>query len=151
MTRTAQSLGLVAFALFLLSFSGGCGRIPVYPVRGKITFEGQPMKGGGSISFMPMNDQPGKAAGGEISSDGSYVLMTHRPGDGSMTGQFRVVIAQVTENEPERSPDGSAPKKSQSLPKEDRIPTIYADPQNSPLTATVEAKDNELNFDLKRQ
>ena len=32
----------------------------------------------------------------------------------------------------------------------DRIPLIYADAYNSPLTAKVEAKGNEIDFDLKR-
>jgi hypothetical protein len=78
--------------------------------------------------------------------------MTHKPGDGSMTGKFRVVIVQVTEEEPEATPDGSAPvKRKPSLPLADRIPEKYASPIESPLTATVEAKDNEINFDLKRQ
>ena len=32
----------------------------------------------------------------------------------------------------------------------DRIPAIYTDPTKSPLTAKVEAKDNVIDFDLKR-
>ena len=54
------------------------------------------MKGGGAISFVPTSNQPGKAAGGEIKDDGTYELMTHKPGDGSMAGDFRVTITQVT-------------------------------------------------------
>jgi hypothetical protein len=37
-----------------------------------------------------------------------------------------------------------------SVPLADRIPDVYADPQKSPLRATVEAKSNEINFTLKR-
>jgi hypothetical protein len=133
----------------------GCsgGDAKVYPVKGQVNFEGQPMKGGGSIAFIPTGGQVGAAAGGEIKEDGTYELMTYDPGDGSMPGDFRVAITQVTVKEPEASPDGSAPKPvdGPNVQPQDQIPQIYSDYTNSPLTAKVEEKSNEINFDLKRQ
>jgi hypothetical protein len=77
--------------------------------------------------------------------------MTNKPGDGSMVGEFRVVIHQSTDREPDPSKDGEKMGRAVSVVGEsDRIPLIYSDPVNSPLTAKVEAKGNELNFDLKR-
>jgi hypothetical protein len=137
----------------LLLFALGCeSNNAVYPVRGKVMFDGKPMAGGGSISLLPLKEQEGKTAGGEIAEDGTYTLSTYGDGDGSMPGEFRVVIYQVTEKEPERTEDGQRPAFStSSLPMADRIPEVYADPRNSPLRATVEAKSlNEINFDLKR-
>lgn len=130
----------------------GCGgSSKVYPVKGTVKFEGKPMKGGGAISFVPTGGQSGKAAGGEIKEDGTYELMTHKPGDGSMTGDFRVVILQSTDREPGQTTDGERTGKSVSVVGEaDRIPAIYADPTQSPLTAKVEAKENAIDFDLKR-
>src|SRR5687767_3070887 len=85
----------------------GCSNeIPVYPVEGQVNFEGQPMAGGGSIALVPLTDQEGMAAGGEIAADGTYRLTTRSPGDGSMVGEFRVLINQVTEQEPENTEDG---------------------------------------------
>lgn len=136
-----------------LGAAAGCGDgSKVYPVKGKVTFDGKPMKGGGSVAFMPLGGQTGKTAGGEITEDGNYELMTHKPGDGSMDGEFRVVIIQVTEHEPETVADGekAVRKKGRSLPAEDRIPTVYGDPYKSPLRATVVKGPNELNFDLAR-
>lgn len=134
-----------------VAFASGCGSAKVYPVKGRITFEGKSMKGGGSISFMPAGNQPGKAGGGEIKEDGTYELTTHKPGDGSMTGEFRVVIHQSTEREPDATKDGERAGRSVSVvPVVDRIPTIYADPTRSPLTAKVEAKENTIDLDLKR-
>ena len=140
-------------ALASLAIVTGCSsKVPVYPVHGRVNFEGKPMKGGGSISFIPLEKQPGKAAGGEIAPDGTYKMTTHSPGDGSMVGEFRVVISQVTDREPEVTPDGQAAGKPiQVVAPADRIPPIYSDPNNSPLRAKVEARDNEINFDLKRQ
>jgi hypothetical protein len=142
-------MGAVAIAALVAAV--GCGSNRVYPVRGLVKFEGKPMVGGGSISFVPTGNQAGKAAGGEIATDGTYKLTTHKEGDGSMTGEFRVVILQVTEREPEPTRDGEKPGKSiPSVGGGDRIPLIYSDAMKSPLTAKVEAKDNEINFDLKR-
>jgi hypothetical protein len=142
--------GWVALSLILV-LTGCSSDNPVYPVRGKVTFDGKPMVGGGSISLVPLSDQPGMAAGGLIGEDGSYILSTYGDGDGSMVGEFRVLIYQVTEQEPVRTEDGQRAAKPLSLPAADRIPVIYADPQNSPLRATVEARSaNEINFDLKR-
>jgi hypothetical protein len=146
-------LRLVPFLLLGLALAGcGSGRVSVYPVKGKITLDGKTMKGGGTIAFIPLGRQEGKAAGGEIAEDGSYQLTTYQPGDGSMAGEFRVVILQTTDKEPEATPDGKiAAKATATVKLEDRIPHVYGDGQNSPLKAKVEAKsDNELNFELKK-
>ena len=138
--------------LALLLACCGCGK-STYRVQGKVTFEGQPLQGGGSISFVPMGSEPGKTAAGEIGPDGSYQLMTNRPGDGSMPGEFRVVIVQVTVKEPERSADGTAAAKvTETVAPKDRIPAIYSDHRKSPLITTVQKVSvNEIDFDLKRQ
>lgn len=140
------------YIVVLLALGCSSGNVTVYPVKGKITLDGKPMVGGGTISLIPVGNQPGKTAGGEIAEDGTYQLMTYKPGDGSMTGEFRVVILQVVEKEPIPTKDGEkVSKAAQSLPKGDRIPTVYGDAQKSPLTIKVEPKSlNEVNFDLKR-
>ncbi len=141
---------VLAFAAAIIA-STGCGGTSVHPVKGKVTFNGKPMKGGGSISFVPTGNQAGKTAGGEIDQDGNYVLTSNKTGDGSMTGEFRVVIYQTVEQEPEATADGTKAAKSvMAVPVADRIPLIYCDPVNTPLTAKVEAKDNVIDFDLKK-
>lgn len=130
----------------------GCGddRFAVYPVSGVVTYNGAPMMGGGSIAFVSMGDQKGKNAGGEIDELGNYTLYTNSPGDGSMAGEFRVVITQVVEEEPESTPDGTTPPPPRPpVPLEKRIPAKYSDFQKSPLKAVVKKEKNELNFDLK--
>jgi hypothetical protein len=143
-----------AGALALLLGAAGCGpgKVKVYPVKGQITLDGKPMVGGGVITFIPIGNQRGQGPGGEIAADGSYTLTTHKPGDGSMEGEFRVLILQTTEREPEPTRDGEkAAKPPPGVAEADRIPLIYSDPLTSPLKAKVEAKaSNELNFQLKR-
>jgi hypothetical protein len=143
----------MAIAVLVLAVAG-CGGPKLYPVKGRITLEGKPMKGGGAITFMPVSDQTAKLASGTIDENGNYELMTEKPGDGSMPGEFRVVINQTVEEEGEGGSDESkrVEKASLVVPEADRIPQIYGDAYESPLRATVEAKDlNEFNFDLKRR
>jgi hypothetical protein len=140
--------------LAALVFSVGCsGRAPVYPVKGKVTFAGTPMRGGGSITFVPLTEQGGKNAFGTITKDGTYELMTHEPGDGAMAGEFRVVITQLVEDEPKNPGDDKAPGKPiVVVAQADRIAAIYSDFYKSPLTAKVEAKGlNEIDFKLERE
>jgi hypothetical protein len=147
---------VAAALLAAIAVSVGCtpsGQVKVYPVNGRVNFEGKPMVGGGGISFVPKTGQVGKAPGGIIKPDGTYVLGTYGEADGSMVGEFRVVIFQETVKEGAAAPDGAAPTATSSaaVAPTDRIPLVYASDRDSPLTATVEAKDNEINFDLKRQ
>jgi hypothetical protein len=64
-----------------------------------------------------------------------------------------VVVTQVTVKEPIPSADGSAPTPVEGphVAPQDQIPAIYSDPTASPLTAKVEAKENTIDFELKRQ
>jgi hypothetical protein len=142
--------------ILLLAMFGGCtpsGQVKTYPVKGRVMFEGKPMLGGGGISLVPLVDQPGKTAGGTIQPDGTYVLGTYKEADGSMAGEFRVVIFQETVKEGKAAADGSggAIAGVSTVAAADRIPLIYADGVKSPLTTKIEPKANELDFELKRQ
>jgi len=137
----------------LLTACTPSGQVKTYPVKGRVSFEGKPMAGGGGISLVPLTDQPGKTAGGTIQPDGTYVLGTYKDTDGSMAGDFRVVIFQETVKEGKAAADGSGPATTgiSTVAAADRIPLIYANAAQSPLTAKIESKPNEINFDLKRQ
>jgi hypothetical protein len=154
--RLNALLPTAAILTFVLSGCGSSDRVTVYHVRGTIRLEGKAMPGGGAISFIPMENQRGKTAGGEIREDGTYELMTYSPGDGSMAGYFKVVITQASSMEPrEAPPDGQKlPEKGLeilSVPSEDLIPAAYGDLNKTPLRATVEPRSQEINFDLQRK
>lgn len=151
--RSLHSGRLLAAALFcsvVLLVVAGCGSPKVYPVSGQINFNGQPMAGTGSITFIPMVQKEGAPmAGGEVLADGTYQLTTVKANDGALAGEYRVVITQVTSVEPQAAPDGqAAPAVVAALRPEQLIPANYGDHANSPLTATVKAENNTINFDL---
>lgn len=141
-----------AVALCLVAAGcGGTSQDKVYPVSGKITYKGEPMKGGGAIAFIPTDDRKGKSPGGVVGPDGSYVMGTYTQTDGSMPGQWRVAITQETVAEPQTVEDGSGkknPKAVQLVENKDKIPYKYSDFAHTPLTATVKEENNVINFDL---
>lgn len=142
-------------------FCAACGKndnVEVYPVKGIVKFNGKPMAGGGSIVFIPTSNQVGKSPGGTVNPDGTYELTTYSEegADGSMTGDFRVLITQTVYEEPPITEDsdqsGTVAESVEVVQEADRIPLIYSDPVSSPLTAKVEAKElNTIDFDLKPQ
>lgn len=136
----------------------GSDNVVVYPVKGTITYDGKPMVGGGSISFVPLVSQEGKNAGGIINPDGTFEMTTYADGDGSMVGKFRVLVMQTVVDEPENLGDSDTTGKDlsfepiETVAGELQIPIIYADPANSPVTVTIEAKElNELKIELSSQ
>jgi hypothetical protein len=148
---------LICLVTLLIAGCGGSTDVVVYPTSGVVNFEGKAMSGGGSISFVPTTSQAGKAAGGIINADGTFVMSTYGDGDGAMAGTFRVMIVQTTTAEPDFGGDSDAPgaaakaEGTSTVDKADVIPLIYADPVNSPVTVTIEAKDkNELTIELNR-
>lgn len=156
--RTVRAFTIVPlFATGLLSLFAGCGsgdRVEVYPTKGVVLFNGEPMMGGGAISFVPLDNQLGKAAGGMIDKEGKFTMSTYDPDDGSMAGKFRVVVMQSTVEEIETVGDtdveGAEDTSGEfTVPVAKRISFTYADTANSPLMTEVKADGpNELTLEL---
>ncbi|QDT43854.1 hypothetical protein Pan241w_39580 [Gimesia alba] len=146
----------------MLNGCGGEERATVYPTSGIVHYDGKPMVGGGAISFVPISSQKGKAAGGIIKEDGTFVMSTYEEGDGSIEGEFRVIVYQTTVQEPQtvEDSDGAASETSpgpaptepiQTVEKKDRIPILYSDAAKSPVTVKIDpnGQNESLNIDLK--
>jgi hypothetical protein len=129
-----------------LGFSGllvGCARssnAKTTPVEGVVTFLGKPVPGA-IVTFIPEN---APLATGETDSEGRFVLMTRRPGDGTVPGNCRVTIAKFVLEAPKADDQEGATPTGQSL-----LPEKYASIETSGLSAQVEAgKKNSFTFDL---
>ena len=84
--------------LLLLFFTtlwgcGDSGRIPVYPVRGKVTLDGQPAVGAYVIFHPTTKDEKkiGLKPRGVTNDDGEFVLRTYESGDGAPEGDYQVI------------------------------------------------------------
>jgi hypothetical protein len=146
---------------------GGCDSGPkIAPVRGYVTYNGKPVTVG-KIWFYP---EFGRPALGVLGADGTYVLGTNTPDDGALVGVHRVTIhstkvgpgsiaslsnPQSWEEEKaavqeltERQKKGLPVKWLVAGKIDWLVPKKYFRPETSPLTATVENKKNEINFEI---
>lgn len=109
--------GQVAVALVTLAVSGcGAAATPKAQVKGKVTVNGAPVKGG-TILLAPLTAS-GEAASGEVQSDGTFILSTLEPGDGAPIGMSRLSYKPpVTATEPPEDWDSSKgePPREKSL------------------------------------
>ena len=74
----------------------GCGKgsdLPLVPVTGELTFDGNPPPAGGSINFMLVKgsgisglpDRPGRA---NFGTDGKFEVSSFKKGDGLLPGKY---------------------------------------------------------------
>ena len=130
--RVMLPLAVMTVLLAIVALSG-CGEAsstytgPLIPVKGKVTYKGQPLING-TVSFEP--DGAGREVQGEINPDGTYVMSTYKPGDGIVPGLYRVGITG--------KPKGGRP-----------IPPKFRGGSSSKIEADASSDKTEFNFDLK--
>lgn len=126
-----------ALAAFALSTAlAGCGSKgpTLYPVTGKVTAaDGKPLEHA-TVVFHPVDSSDPNAVKprGKVGADGTFTLTTHAAGDGAPPGEYRVTVEQWL----------STGKGDE--PATNRLPAKYAKPDQSGLTATVDAAPTEL-------
>jgi hypothetical protein len=138
LVRLLVPVAALGIGAALVGLPGGCSRKSpqvAATVRGKVTFQGQPLAGG-LIAFSPDPDRGGvgKPIRGDLDADGSFQL---KLGDDTAIppGWYRVAIA----------PGASAV--SVSLPTRPVFPLQLARPDKSGLVREVKAaQDNVFEF-----
>jgi hypothetical protein len=118
----------------LLLLGASCsGRKSVYPVTGKVLFEGRPAAGA-VVQFHPLDksEKTPVAPLGEVGADGTFRLTTYAQGDGAPAGRYAVTVSWGV---PSKGGDGM-----------DRllVPARYLSPDTSKLTAEVPTEAVEL-------
>ena len=139
MRRMPRNLWLV----LILAGAAGCNSGPkLYPVRGKVVYgDGSPMKGG-AVMFELVDNPLHVMSQGTIDNDtGEFTLTTYKPGDGALTGRYRVIIRGRRSN----------PKSEVVDPVTiGQIHPRFQDFATSGLEFTVEPKDNELTLTVEK-
>lgn len=126
------------FGLVLVACIAGCGS-DTAQVGGHVEFaDGTPIKGAiRVIRFEPADDSSASTravASGNIADDGSYELMTKRPGDGVHKGKYIVTFTVL-----------ESPQTGVSLIKDQ-----YMSAESSPLEVTVDHSGDDYNFSLEK-
>ena len=139
--RSLVMLWVVSF--IAIPGCGDSGRIPVYPVRGKVTLDGQPVRGA-RVTFLPIDADDEIAdfhPGGKTDQSGVFQLRTYEKNDGAPEAKYAVLVQW---NAPDRfTKDGDIPEDWEILG------DYYGDRENPQFHATVTSEENpELLFDL---
>src|SRR5262245_31659654 len=132
-----------------LASASGCskpqqGRLPVYPVSGKVTAKGQPVEGAEVVLYGATPELTGRgtpAPAGKTDAEGVFHLRSYDIDDGAPAGKFNVTIFW-----PEPIPAGVD---QEMYRRKDRFQNRYIDPHKSGLTAEVPQGGGELpTFEL---
>lgn len=128
----ASRTGLAAIGIWAAAvLLPGCDSGPrVVPVSGTVLIDGKPLTHG-VVQVIP---DGGRAAVGDIQSDGRFTLTTFKSNDGCILGEHRVAII-AHETLGAGSQRWHAPKK-------------YIDPTTSELTAAITGPTNDLTLSL---
>jgi hypothetical protein len=130
------------------------GRLPVFPISGKVTYKGAPV-GGADITFF--NADKNKSAFGRTDDMGNFKLTTYAANDGAVEGKHVVVVVKVEAT----SPTAEAPTESQeydpfavasSAPpakSKNQIPAKYSDKQTTDLIVMVNAEGGNPDVALE--
>ena len=137
--------------VLLTVFAAGCGgagvKHPTFPVKGTVTYKGQPVPRG-TIRFNPA-DMELPTARGTIGPDGSFVLETYAEGDGAVAGEHVVTVEAWTEEVPEfLDEEGTQPNPNYTEP-QPIVPRDYFNADDSPLRLTVDEKENDFQVALE--
>src|SRR5262245_18753574 len=121
----------------------GCGRAPLTPVHGKVSYKGVALQGG-VIVFTPDagRGERGAIAVGKIREDGTYTLSTS-DAQGASPGWYRVTVSSLaaTSYSPSSVQGFAYP---QSL-----LPEKYRDPDLSLLACEIKpSRTNNIDFNL---
>lgn len=138
MVKSAAWAFVVLIAACCVSCSDD-GRRPVFPVFGKVTYQGKPTDNA-LIIFHPVSDPDPNAPHPltRVGADGSFKLTTYETDDGAPAGEYDVTITWVNEVD-----NQNAPKEDQR-PAKNMIPDRYAKAETSGLRVTVKKESNNL-------
>ena len=162
--KMCKNMGMI-LCLFLLAFLSGCGnRIPVTPVTGMITLNGDPVENA-MITYIP--NTSGTVATATTDKEGKYALKTYigdKTAHGAFPGGYKVtVVKRVQKDFPDIDLKNLTPEEEEALsnqvsatlkgraPKyEYLVPQKYESQQTSGSTAEVLARGKfVLDFELE--
>jgi hypothetical protein len=119
----------------MLILAIGCGGgEELIPVTGTVkNADGSALRfESGLVVFMP--EAGGRSANGSVEKDGSFSMTTVEPGDGVKPGKYKVVL-QIWKS-----------YRDQTL----AVPEKYGDAATTPLEVTVDADQDEFDFEVEK-
>jgi hypothetical protein len=133
---------LLLFLAVGMLFAPGCGDDgpKMFPVRGSVTYKGEPLSRG-IVTYLPATPEAGRPANGPIQPDGTFSMTTQTRDDGVMRGTYSIIVHSYVEdpNRPQTREEieaqGSRAPQMRSI-----VPNKYAAPETTPLKDTIDEK-----------
>jgi hypothetical protein len=138
--RNAQRLTFLAFLFVCLTLVSACsgpklpeGAKPTFPVKGQVLVNDKPVRGI-IVTFHPVGEEKPVASFGKTDDAGFFTLSTYKADDGAPAGKYAVTMLL------QKGEEGIS-----------LLPTAYASPATSRLSAVVKEGPTELPpFRLRR-
>ncbi len=137
--RAGLLLGLATASLLCAACGSDSGRQPVYPVQGRVLFNGKPVSRA-LVVFHAEGEEAKKAPRphAQTRADGSFVLTTYAGEDGAPAGNYVVTVECWETNLSRKAREG------ESDPPVNYLPGPYCRPQTSGLRTQVRQQPNQL-------
>ena len=131
----AKAALLLAVSLSTFDGCGGDdGRVPVYPVKGKVTVSGEVPLGALVVLYPTQKGAKELRPSGKVGADGSFTLTTYEADDGAPAGEY---VATIQWNKlVKRGNDYSAGPNA--------VPKQYGSQESSPWKVRVAETPNVL-------
>jgi hypothetical protein len=131
---------ILPLLLIAMATTLGCAENPTAHVSGVVKYkDGSPIKGAvRMVRFEPAENTTAtvrKPATGQIQDDGSFELLTLRPGDGVYKGDYNVAFSVLT-----------SPMGGEWLIKEE-----YQNAETTPYKVTVDGNIDDLVFEIEQK
>lgn len=146
---TGRKIAVVLLAIFTATIASSCGKstrpevkgkLPLFPVTGKLLTDGQPMPGA-ELLFYPVHEFPKEAAKqlprATVDADGSFKVSTYAPDDGAPAGDYRVTVSWKGPVEGHMNGEQVA-----DLP--EKVPFTVQNPRTTKLKVQVKEEQNTL-------
>lgn len=144
-------LRFFVLVLLLLIALAGCSRDPnepeLIPVVGTVTLDNGPLASA-VVTFIPINETPGKGAVGQTDGGGRYQLKSPDGKKGLPAGEYKVIVSKlVLKDGSDYIPEpGVAPIDS---PGREKLPATYSEAEHSVLKKTVSPGSGPIDFPLR--
>jgi hypothetical protein len=137
-SRTNARAALLVVLCFASALFAGCNSKAMYQVSGKVlNQDGSVPRGLGAVHLVPTSESTApirKVATGIIGKDGTFEMMTRKPGDGVYRGEYAVTIS-ITKGATDPTP---------------LSPQKYADAKTTPFPhITVDRNISDLKFEIE--
>lgn len=143
-----RAFSCLAPLLLCLIGCGGSDEVAVYPVTGKVSFQGGSLSGY-RISFVSPN---GDGAFGVIKDDGTYALEVSDGRKGCIAGKFKVVIQPNVDlksmQESMAKMAAAKPGAKGPPPAESKVPKTFGAAATSPKEVEVKTGPNTIDISI---